>query len=69
MYPSGYHHNGFVTTHDVRLYIAILLIPVNQNVLNKQRRKCNISGHEIIFYRKIYAENKLVLGKVKVNKY
>ena len=43
-----YHHNGFVATHALghMLYSYTLLVPVNQRVLNKQSKECNISGHK-----------------------
>ena len=37
MYPPGYHHNGFVTTHALgyMTYGYTFLVPMNQTVLNK----------------------------------
>ena len=48
MYTPGYHHNGFVATHALghMMYSYTLLVPMNQRVLNKQRKERNISGHK-----------------------
>ena len=48
MCPPGYHHNGFVATHALghMMYGSTFLVPMNQRVLNKQRKERNISGHK-----------------------
>ena len=48
MCTPGYHHNGFVATLALghMIYGYTLLVPVNQRVLNKQSKECNISGHK-----------------------
>ena len=45
MHPPGYHHNGFMVTHALghMMYGYILLVPVNQRVLSKLSKECNIS--------------------------
>ena len=44
--PPAYHHDGFVGTHALRhmTYVYTLLVPMNQRVLNKQSKECNISA-------------------------
>ena len=46
MCPPGYHHNGFVATHSLghMMYGYALLVLINQRVLNKLSKECNISG-------------------------
>ena len=48
MYPTGYHHNGFVATHALghMIYRYTLLVPMKQRALNKQSKERNISGHK-----------------------
>ena len=48
MCPPGHHHNGFVAIHALEhmMYHYTLLVPMNQRVLNKQRKERNISGHK-----------------------
>ena len=48
MSPSGYHHNGFVSTHALGhvMHGYTLLVPMIERVLNKLRKEHNISGHE-----------------------
>ena len=47
MFPPVYHHNGFVATHAVghMLYGYTSLVPVNQRVLNKLSKECNVSQY------------------------
>ena len=46
--PPAYHRNGFVATHALghKMYGYTLLVPMNQRVLNKQIKECNIRGHK-----------------------
>ena len=46
MCPPGYHHNGFMATHAFghMMYGYTLLVPMNQRVLNKLSKECDISG-------------------------
>ena len=46
--PPGYQYNGFVATHAPghMKYGQTLLVPMNQRVVNKLRKKHNISGHK-----------------------
>ena len=48
MSPTGYHHNGFVTTLALghMMYGSTLLVPIKQRVLNKQSKERNISDHK-----------------------
>ena len=48
MYPPGYHLNGFVATRALGhiMYSYTLLAPINQRVLKKLSKECNISGHK-----------------------
>ena len=48
MCPPGYHHNGFIATHALRhmIYGYRLLVPMNQRVLNKVKKECNIGSHK-----------------------
>ena len=48
MCPPGYHRNDFVANHAFgdMMYGYILLVPMNQNVLNKLIKECNESGHK-----------------------
>ena len=48
MYPSGYHHNGFVVTHALGHIVNgyTLLVPMNQRVLDKLSKKRNIRDHK-----------------------
>ena len=48
MYPSGYHHNGFVVTHGLGHIVHgyTLLVPMNQRVLDKLSKKRNIRDHK-----------------------
>ena len=47
IFPSGYHHNGFVATHALgHIYSYILLVPMNQRVLNKLSIERNVSGYK-----------------------
>ena len=48
MYPPGYHYNGFTTTHALGHMMCgyILLAPMNQKVLNKLSKGCNITGYK-----------------------
>ena len=47
MFPPVYHHNGFAATHAVghMLYGYTSLVPVNQRVLNKLSKECNVSQY------------------------
>ena len=49
----GYHHNAFVATEVLgQLYIVwliysyTLLVPMNQKVLNKLNKECNVNGRK-----------------------
>ena len=46
--PPGYHHKGFMATHALghMMYGYTLLVPMNQRVLRKLSKECNISGHK-----------------------
>ena len=46
MCPPSYHHSSFVATH-ARRHVGswTLLVPMNQRVLNKQIKKCNLNCH------------------------
>ena len=46
MFPSGYHHDGFVVTHALRhmTYGYTLLVPMNQRKFNKLSKVRNISA-------------------------
>ena len=48
MSPSGYQHNGFVSTHAHGhvMHGYTLLVPMIERVLKKLRKEHNISGHE-----------------------
>ena len=48
MCPPFYHHSGFVATLALghMIYGYTLLVPMNQNVLNKRSNERNISGHK-----------------------
>ena len=48
MCPPSYHHNVFVTTHALGhiMYGYTLLLPMNQEVLNKSNKEHNVSGHK-----------------------
>ena len=48
MCPPSSYHNGSVATHALghMMYGYTLLVPMNQRVLNKQSKECNISGHK-----------------------
>ena len=48
MCPPGYHHNGFIATHALghMIYGYRLLVPMNQRVLNKVKKECNIGSHK-----------------------
>ena len=45
IWPPGYHHNAFVTSHafGYMMYDYILLAPTNTRVLNKLRKEQNIN--------------------------
>ena len=47
MYPTGYHHNGFVATHALghMMYGYTLLLPIKQRVLNKLGKELNVTGY------------------------
>ena len=47
-YTPGYHHNGFKETHALghMMYGYPLLLAMNQRVLSKLNRECNMSGHK-----------------------
>ena len=48
MYPPCCHHNGFVATHELwlKMYGYKLLVPMNQRVLSKPRKKRIMSCHK-----------------------
>ena len=48
IFPHGYHPNGFVATHGFRhmMYGYTLLVPMNQRILNKLIKECNISTYK-----------------------
>ena len=49
MSSIDYYHIGFVATNALghMMYGSTLLVPMNQRVLNKQRKERNISGHKL----------------------
>ena len=68
MRSPGYHHNGFVATHELghMMYSYTLLVPMNQRVLNKPSKEHNISGHKwyICIYKYI---NSITAASTKNN--
>ena len=48
MYSPCCHHNGFVATHELRfmMYGYKLLVPMNQRMFSKPRKKRIISSHK-----------------------
>ena len=47
MCPPGYHHNSFIETHALEhiMYSYTLLVTMNQKVVSKLSKECNISRH------------------------
>ena len=48
MCHPAYHHNDFVATHALgsMIYGYTLLVPMNERVLNKLIKECNVRVHK-----------------------
>ena len=57
MCPPSFHHSGFVATNALghTLYGYTLLLPMNQRVINKPRKKRMYGGGHIVSMIALYA--------------
>ena len=66
MCPSGYPHNGFVATHalDHIMWGHIFLVAMNQKVVNKLNKQCNLNGQKSFTTHAVLKSRKSKMGVI-----